>query len=162
MRAFPELLSHYIDTTGIVIHNLCCELRTKQPMNIQTNTLARSCNVCTSPTILTACYHFSRRERFYGYLMSPVTIQLYLRFHVKYPIFLPDFNQSWNISTDFLKRSNRKFHVNPSCGSRHTDTRRQTDRRTWHARKISLASQLRNENPKRIAVFYKNAWISHG
>jgi len=34
MTAVPEVLSHYVDTVGIVINNLCCELGTKQAMNI--------------------------------------------------------------------------------------------------------------------------------
>jgi len=34
MRAFSELLSHYIDIIGIVINSLCCELWAKQALNI--------------------------------------------------------------------------------------------------------------------------------
>jgi hypothetical protein len=42
----------------------------------------------------------------------------YLGLDVKFPIFLSDFNQILNFSTDFYKSSKIKFHINPSSSSR--------------------------------------------
>ena len=41
-----------------------------------------------------------------------------MRVHVKYPLFLSDFDETWIFSTNFEKYSNIKFHENPSGGSR--------------------------------------------
>jgi len=41
---------------------------------VQCNSVARSRNVYTSSAILTASYHFIRRQRFYGDQVSPVKI----------------------------------------------------------------------------------------
>ena len=39
--------------------------------------------------------------------------------HVKYPLFLSDFNEAWIFTTDFKKKCcNIKFHENPFSGSR--------------------------------------------
>jgi len=38
--------------------------------------------------------------------------------HAKYTLFLSDFNETYIFSTDFRKKSNIKFHENPSSGSR--------------------------------------------
>jgi len=37
--------------------------------------MARSRNIYTSSAILRGCYQFARRERFYGDLMTPVTVK---------------------------------------------------------------------------------------
>ena len=44
-------------------------------------------------------------------------IEMYIGFHVKYPLFLSDFNESWIFST-FEKNLTIKFHENPFQGSR--------------------------------------------
>jgi hypothetical protein len=43
-------------------------------------------------------------------------IKIYINLHVKYLLFLPDFNEFWNFSTDCCKYYNTKFNVNPSSG----------------------------------------------
>ena len=44
---------------------------------------------------------------------------LYTGLHVKYHLFLSDFNETWIFSPDFhSKKSNTKFHENPSTGYR--------------------------------------------
>jgi len=40
-----------------------------------------------------------------------------LSLHVKYPLFLSDFNETWIFLTDFKKYSNSKLQENLSCGS---------------------------------------------
>jgi hypothetical protein len=40
------------------------------------------------------------------------------RLHVKFPLILSDFNETWILSTGCGKKSNIKFHQNPSSGSR--------------------------------------------
>jgi hypothetical protein len=44
-------------------------------MNVKRNIVARSRNVYTSSNITTAWYHFSRKEHFYGDLISPAKLQ---------------------------------------------------------------------------------------
>ena len=46
------------------------------------------------------------------------TVTMYVRIHVKYLLFLSDFNETWIFSTYFKKYSNINFHENPSRGSR--------------------------------------------
>jgi len=43
---------------------------------------------------------------------------MYIGLHVKYPLFLSDFNETLTFSTKFRKISNIKFHKNSSRGSR--------------------------------------------
>jgi hypothetical protein len=46
-------------------------------------------------------HHFTRREGFYDILILPANNKTYFDLHVKYLIFLPNFNQIWIISTYF-------------------------------------------------------------
>ena len=48
--------------------------------------------------------------------------------HVNCPILLSDSNQILDLSTDFVKVPNTKFHENPSSGSRADDTRGERER----------------------------------
>jgi len=43
---------------------------------------------------------------------------MYIGLRVKYLLFLSDFKETWIFSTVFRKRSNIKFHENPSIGRR--------------------------------------------
>jgi hypothetical protein len=58
---------------------------------------------------------------------------MYLGLHVKYALFLSDFNENLTFSTISEKLSNIEFHENPSSGSRvapRGQRERQTDRQT--------------------------------
>ena len=52
---------------------------------------------------------------------------MYTDLHVKYLLFLPDFNEAWIFSTYFRKFQNVKFHENPYSG-RHLTPCGHTDR----------------------------------
>ena len=57
--------------------------------------------------------HFSLYEE-----MSEIWSKMYTGLHVKYRLFVYDFNLSWIFSIVLEKFSNAKFHENPSTGSR--------------------------------------------
>jgi hypothetical protein len=61
-------------------------------MYVERNTVARSRNVYTSSAHLLWRFNVAGND------------QMYLVLQVKYPIFLPDFNQIWTSSTDFRGR----------------------------------------------------------
>ena len=74
--------------------------------------------------------HFSFWEE-----LSEIRSKTCIGLHIKYPLFLPDFNETWIFLTYFEKYSNIKYYENPSSGNRvfpcgRTDgqTDRQTDR----------------------------------
>jgi hypothetical protein len=50
--------------------------------------------------------------------MSEIWYKIWGGLHVKYPLFLWDFNDTWNFSTFFFRKIDDKFHENPSRGSR--------------------------------------------
>jgi len=53
--------------------------------------------------------------------------KMYVNFHVKYPLFLSDFNETWIFSTDFPKNWNIKFHENPFSETRDVHADKRTD-----------------------------------
>jgi hypothetical protein len=58
---------------------------------------------------------------------------MYMCLHVKYPLFLSDFNETWNFSTNFRKILKYQFFLNSSSGSRVVSCGRSeppTDRQT--------------------------------
>jgi hypothetical protein len=99
-------------------------------MYVYLNVVARSRNVYTFPT-LTACYHFTRRERFLRLYVAGKSTT-YLGLHVVCPIFLSDFNQIWILSTGFNgslqhRTSRQSVQFAPSW---YTQTDRQMERST--------------------------------
>ena len=67
--------------------------------------MSRSRNIFTSSTILTAWYHFTRRDRFCDDCISPATTvrRTEIDLHIKCPMFPPKFNIIWNLSTNFYE-----------------------------------------------------------
>jgi len=68
-------------------------------------------------------------------------IKIYIGLHVKYPLFLPYFNEIWTVPTDFRKIlkyqiSWKSVQWEPSCSmrrGRRTDRQTNTDSRTWRS-----------------------------
>jgi len=56
------------------------------------------CVVIFSTTLVCNVNHFSFLEE-----LSKIWTKTYIVFHVKYPLFLSDFNETWNFLTDFFK-----------------------------------------------------------
>jgi len=56
---------------------------------------------------------------------------MYVGLHVKYPLFLPDFSETWICSTDFSKNTQvlNLIEIYP-VGSEKVDMNTQTDRQT--------------------------------
>jgi hypothetical protein len=67
--------------------------------------------------------------------------------HVKYPLFLSDFNETWIFSTDLRNILNVNFHENPYSGSRVPC--RRTDRRT-DMTKLIVDFRDFSKAPKRV------------
>jgi hypothetical protein len=89
--------------------------------------------------------HFSFYEE-----MGEIWSEMFISLHVKYPLCLSDFNETWLFSTDFQKHSNIKFHENPSSGSRVVPCGR-TDRRTDMTHLIAAFRNLANA-PKNLVI----------
>jgi len=91
----------------------------------------RSRNIYTSSIILTACYYFTSRERFYGDLISPAKIKLIEVFVSMARHFCRIFYQIYIFSTDFDKspqhQTSRKSIQLERCWYMWTDGR--TDKR---------------------------------
>ena len=68
---------------------------------------------------------------------------MYIGFHVKYPLFLSDFNDNELSRQIFEKSSSIKFHENPSSGSRDVPCERM-DRRTGMAKLIVACRNFAN------------------
>jgi len=65
--------------------------------------------------------------------LSGIWSKMFVGLHVTYPLFLPDFNETWIFEIDFRKYLNIKFHENSSSGSRVVPCGRaggRTDRQT--------------------------------
>jgi hypothetical protein len=69
---------------------------------------------------------------------------MYIGIHVKYPLFLSDFNGTWNFSSDFLKIPDIKFYEEPSSGSRVAPYGR-TDMTTLIVALRSFANATKND-----------------
>jgi hypothetical protein len=54
--------------------------------------------------------------------------KIYIGLHVKYPLFLPAFNETWIFQQFSEKRSNTKFYENSFIGSRIV-----SDGQTWRS-----------------------------
>jgi hypothetical protein len=79
--------------------------------------------------------YLSRREELRGILS-----QMYIGLHVKYQLFLSDFNENLNFLKGFSKKfPNMNFHENPSSGIRFVPSDRQTDK---YNETINLLMQL--------------------
>jgi len=72
--------------------------------------------------------------------MSEILSYLFIGLHVRYPIFLSDFNRTWIFSTDFRKYPDIRFVENPSSGSRVIPCGRM-ERRT-DMRKLTVALRI--------------------
>jgi len=69
---------------------------------------------------------FSFEEKF-----SEIWSKAYIGLHVKWPLFLSDFNENWIFSTDFRRIFKCAISRNPTSGSEFIPRRQiQTDRRT--------------------------------
>jgi hypothetical protein len=75
--------------------------------------------------------------------------KIYIGLHVKYPLFLSDFNETWTFSTDFEKSSNTKFHENPPSGSRVVPC----GRMEWRTDMTNLVVAFRNFAKAPITLF---------
>ena len=110
---------------------LAVEKHCPKPHDFQKKKLSMECVLLCHYNL---CFkHFSFWEEF-----NKIS-KLYVGLHPKYPLFMSNFNQKWNFSTDFKKSSNVNFHENPSCGSRVCPCRwmdGQTDR---HMTKLTVA-----------------------
>jgi len=100
---------------------------TRQTVYIQRNIDGISRNVYTSSPTLTAWHNFTRRDLSYSHLISPATVQrTHSGLHVRFPIFLPYFNQTWIFfRADFHKSSHYQISQK-ICPARSAD--RRTDR----------------------------------
>jgi len=61
---------------------------------------------------------------------------MYIGLHVKYPLFLSDFNQTWNFSTGFSKNTQILLYENPSVGAELFQVDGQTDRHDETTRRL--------------------------
>jgi hypothetical protein len=77
--------------------NLC---RTREATCVKRKVVANSRNCHTSWAIVTSWYYFNPTERLWRDLMWPE-----LGLHGECPIFLTDFNKTWNFSTDCHKKN---------------------------------------------------------
>ena len=73
---------------------------------------------------------------------------VYIGLHVKCPLFLSDFNETWTFWTDFRKTLNIKFHENPFSGSR-VVAYGQTDGRRDRIRNLIVAFLNFTNAPKK-------------
>jgi hypothetical protein len=86
-------------------------------------------------------------------------IKMYIDLHVKYPLFLSDFNDTLIFWKDFRKYSNMKLHENPSSGSRVVSCGRQ-DRQT-DMTKLMVAFRNFANAPKKIHLLTQCICVFH-
>ena len=114
-------------------HNVVCAL--SAPLYNNFPYCLINCTIFDNKLLNLECvFWFSLQVLFETFLIMWInerdTIKMYFGLHVKYSLFLSDFNENWIVSSDFDKSSNIKFHENPSSGSRVVpcgQTVRQTD-----------------------------------
>jgi hypothetical protein len=58
-------------------------------------------------------------------------MKILIDLHVKYPLFLSDFIETWIFSTNFGKSLNSKFHETPSIGSQVIQCGRREGQTDW-------------------------------
>jgi len=87
-------------------------------------------------------------------------IKIYISLHVKYPLFLFDFNETWIFLTDFEKISNIKFHENPSGGGGGGCSMR-TDRRT-DMTKLIVSLRYNANAPKMADLKFRPCTLKAG
>ena len=77
-------------------------------------------------------------------------LKMYIGLHVKYPLFLSDFNENWIFSKILDRYSYIKFHENPSIGSQYVPCE-QMDGRTYMTKLIVTSHNIANA-PKNYVV----------
>jgi hypothetical protein len=82
--------------------------------------------------------HFSFYDKF-----SEILSQMYIDLHIKYPLSLPDVNETWFFPKEFRRVANIKFQQNPFSGSRVVPYGR-TDRRTGMTKLIVAIRNFAN------------------
>ena len=113
-------------------------------------------NVCSDFLYNFCLKHCSLQDE-----MSKIWHKMYIGLHVKYPLFLSNFNETCIFSTDFRKKSsNIKFHENPSSGCRVVPCGRADghDEANSHFSQVCERAFKKRER-KKIVPFKKNGEI---